>query len=156
VKKYLPVLIAVLMIFSSVGAASAINIYGVYGTTNSKSGGNGEDIVNSAIIFITIGATQKIVVKNALDTNLNPAVKKNSGNWIVLIGGPVANKLTKELVNAGKVKASLNGYQKVKNAYGANTANAIVIFGQNRQLSKVAYTLYANDLKAKKSTATFA
>lgn len=149
-KKIIALLIMATMIISTVGAVSAVStVYEICGSSNPNQKGNVADISNSGVVWTAIGATYpNAVPKAGVESTVTSAIKNNAENWIVLIGGPVANSLTKELVDDGAVESSLNGYVKVKNAWGSGTANVMVIFGPNRDATKDACKKYATDLRA--------
>jgi len=154
-KRLMALLIMATMVMSTLGAVSAVkDVYEICGSINPNQKGNIADIANSGTVWTAIGA--KYPQANPIagtESKVTSAVKNNAANWIVLIGGPVANSLTKELVNSEKVSSSLNGYIKVKNAWGDGTANAVVIFGPNRDATKDACKKYATDLRADNAAA---
>lgn len=154
-KKSIAVLMMAAIIMSTIGVVSSLsNVYETWGSINPDQKGNVEDIANSGVVWTAIGATYpEAVPKSGAESIVTLAIKNNADNWIVLIGGPVANSLTKELVNDGKISASLNHYLKVMHAWGSNTANAMIIFGPDRYATKALCIEYANDLRAGKSAA---
>lgn len=149
-KRLMALIIMATMIMSTIGAISAVtDVYEICGSTNPNQSGNIADIANSGVVWTAIGATYpKANILSGTESKVTSDVKNKAANWIVLIGGSVANSLTKELVNSGKVTSDLNGYVKVKNAWGDGTASAMVIFGPNRDATKAACIKYAADIRA--------
>lgn len=148
--KLIVIILLTSMIISTLGTVSSVKtIYEIYGSINPDPSGNVEDIANSGVVWTAIGATYpQANVLSGTEQTATSEVKNNPNNWIMIVGGPVANSLTKELVDSGKVVENLNGYLKFKNGWGTGTASVILIFGPDRYATKTDCINYADELRA--------
>jgi hypothetical protein len=98
IMKFLPVFIVVLMIFSTIGAASAsMKIITVIGTVNpaqNSSGTNGQvnPQDNQALITLLSALAQlpDVNVTNSRDSGVTAQLKSEGGSTLIYLGGPVA------------------------------------------------------------------
>jgi predicted secreted protein len=150
-KKKIAILMGILML-SSLGASSAAVILGVSGSINQNPMGNDVDLKNSVIIADMV--KEKLGIDNyvfLVDANLTEDDKKDSSLIILFYGGPLANKVTRQLVADGKSKIdwsnSKGDFEIITQAFGNKSATAIIIAGKDRDSTKTAYQNFANYLK---------
>ncbi len=77
-----------------------------------------------------------------VDSQITSTDKYDNDLLMIVIGGPVANAITKDLVNRGRCtinwKTSTGSYQIIEDAWGYNTADVIVVGGKDRWATRKA------------------
>jgi len=151
-KQTITLLIGILMVLLVVGAASGAKVLGVVGTLNPE--GNEIDLANS--VNVSTAVEEKLGSDSYIqiyDVNVTDSDKGNSSLLIVCYGGPSANIITKELVDAGKSKVnwanSTGQYEIIGNAFGNNSATAIIVAGEDSDATKFACEEFADYFEEK-------
>lgn len=84
-----------------------------------------------------------------LDTEVTDYHKNFTGRIYLVIGGPVSNLITKELVETGKSKvdwgSSPGQSEYIPNAWGANSSNVYIVAGKDRRSTREACWNFAVD-----------
>lgn len=156
------VLVATLF-FSAVGTVSAQGEgFIVLGSQNPSASGIAMDTVGALDIAVASGfcsgrdgySWEEIIWEDSrtgkVDSEVTYAMKMDDNMFLIVIAGPVANAITKELVNRGKCtinwKTSPGEVQYIEDAWGYNTADVLVVGGKDRWATREICWLFANDM----------